>query len=257
MNRNRAFSLVELLVVVAIVAIVAALLFPVFSSARSSSKRVTCTSEMRQLLAAWNMYAADNGDTYVPRLIEIGGGTRTYDQLLKPYTKSDALWRCPEAKEPDPVRVRSIGPNRALATSYRLAGARPVSSSQIADVASTLLLVDDIALPAGSAPPPPVDWELTPNVIHACRAAVQVANSHPVHNDYANAMMRHAGRGNYGFADGSVRLLSIGEGIKPNVRWFAAAQPLAGFTASLATEADCEKIGVATPYPGRDPDTGN
>lgn len=252
-----AFTLIEVLIVIAIIAIVAALLFPVFNSARSSGKRTTCISNMRQIAAAWNLYAGDNGETFVPRAIETGGSSKSYDTLLAPYIKNNDVWRCPGAREPDPKRLRSIGPNRALATSFRTAGALPVSYSQVVDIASTLLLVDDIALPVGSLPPPIVEQELTPNVIHACQGAIRSAVGSDINNDYAKALMRHAGKGNYGFLDGSVRLLSISDGIKPNVRWFAASQPLVGFIPHLATEADCNRIGISSPYPGRDPDTGN
>ena len=53
------FSLIELLVVIAIIAILAGILFPVFLSAKAASKKTTCQSNLRQLYAAFELYAQD------------------------------------------------------------------------------------------------------------------------------------------------------------------------------------------------------
>jgi len=63
---QRAFTLVELLVVIAIVAILAAMLFPVFSRAREKARQVTCTSNLRQLGNAIQMYAQDYDERMCP-----------------------------------------------------------------------------------------------------------------------------------------------------------------------------------------------
>lgn len=60
---KRAFTLIELLVVVAIIAILAALLLPALGSAKSSAKRIACTSNVRQINLALNLYAGDHGET--------------------------------------------------------------------------------------------------------------------------------------------------------------------------------------------------
>lgn len=54
--RRRAFTLTEVLVVVAILAILAAILFPVFRRARLSAYQASCTSNLRQASAALNLY---------------------------------------------------------------------------------------------------------------------------------------------------------------------------------------------------------
>ncbi len=59
------FTLIELLVVIAIIAIIAAILFPVFSQAREMARRSVCMSNLKQLGAAFAMYAADS-DGYFP-----------------------------------------------------------------------------------------------------------------------------------------------------------------------------------------------
>jgi len=59
MNRN-AFSLVELLVIIAILAVVSVLLVPVFASARTSNQGRHDLSNQRQLQCAGSMYAEDS-----------------------------------------------------------------------------------------------------------------------------------------------------------------------------------------------------
>ena len=68
------FTLVELLVVIAVIAILAALLLPSLAAAKMQAARAQCISNERQLFLAWAMYPGDNGD----RLVLNGGdGTAT------------------------------------------------------------------------------------------------------------------------------------------------------------------------------------
>ncbi len=62
---RRAFTLVELLLVIAIIAILAALLLPALTKAKALSKRVKCLSNERQIAMSWEMYAGDNNDNLV------------------------------------------------------------------------------------------------------------------------------------------------------------------------------------------------
>lgn len=57
-----AFTLVELLVVIATIAILAALLLPALGTAKTKAKRTTCLNNLGQINYAIQMYAGDNGD---------------------------------------------------------------------------------------------------------------------------------------------------------------------------------------------------
>lgn len=57
MSRYRAFTLIELLIVIAIIAILIAILLPSLKNARKTARLVVCMSNMRQMAVAQNNYA--------------------------------------------------------------------------------------------------------------------------------------------------------------------------------------------------------
>lgn len=63
-----AFTLVELLVVIGIIAVLAGILFPAFARVRAKSYESVCISNMRQIGHAFRMYEQDYGDT--PRFMQ-------------------------------------------------------------------------------------------------------------------------------------------------------------------------------------------
>lgn len=59
-SRSRAFTLIELLAVIAIIGVLAAIVIGSISKIRDAARRSTCTSNLRQIGAAFPLYAADN-----------------------------------------------------------------------------------------------------------------------------------------------------------------------------------------------------
>lgn len=108
-RQKRGFTLIELLVVVGIIALLAAILFPVFLAARGRAKATTCASNLRQLHLALSLYVADNGGYLPPyytgthRQITRGDGTTFIlpDQSgdlvagVAPYVQAADIWFCP------------------------------------------------------------------------------------------------------------------------------------------------------------------
>ena len=108
---RQAFTLVEVLVVIAIIAVLIAILLPVVGKAREASRRTACRAQLRDIGHLFSMYLNENRQR-VPRVNVMPSlKPPTYDgpsiyQVLDRYTKdSRAAWRCPSdriANPPDP-----------------------------------------------------------------------------------------------------------------------------------------------------------
>lgn len=98
----------------AVIAILAAILFPVFLSAKERARQTKCISNLKQIVAAWQMYADDNDGGACPsyywcadgwrrawdfnlKEVRSGGKTTTVWRygLLGPYARSGELNSCP------------------------------------------------------------------------------------------------------------------------------------------------------------------
>lgn len=115
----KAFTLIEILVVTAIIAILAAILFPVFSQAKASAKRAACLSNMKQIGVGFELYLADSDDRYPDRRDLKAMGFRPWTSwppsdpragwamaILDPYLKNREVWSCPMLAQDQTVQVR-------------------------------------------------------------------------------------------------------------------------------------------------------
>src|SRR6266481_2915907 len=88
MNGKRGFTLVELLVIIAIIAILGALLLPALGRAKETARRNLCSSNLRQVNLAIRLYADDCSDSLPvlpdPNPYPNGVGAY-YKQLVKGY----------------------------------------------------------------------------------------------------------------------------------------------------------------------------
>jgi len=64
--KKRGFTMVELMIVIAIISVLATIIIPKFSGARDKSKLEACKANIRHISIAMELYANDNNGAYTP-----------------------------------------------------------------------------------------------------------------------------------------------------------------------------------------------
>ena len=135
-SASPSFTLVELLVVISIIALLAAVLLPVLSQAQAKARSTQCTSNLRQWGLAFRQYADDNKDCLPRRgqgvqpLAQIDRpedwfnslpfyfALQPYQQIFTAYGKlkprSSSVFVCPAATDPGSNHFLPYGMNMNL-----------------------------------------------------------------------------------------------------------------------------------------------
>jgi prepilin-type processing-associated H-X9-DG protein len=142
-SENRfGFALIELVVVLATIAVLFSLMLPAMGKARIKSTGAGCLSNLRQMMVGWAMFKEDNNDTLLPNAILgstsdkswCGGSGENWtaagantnrdiylNSLLAPYIANRIeLYRCPADTIPSDNgrRIRSYSMNGQMGTFY-------------------------------------------------------------------------------------------------------------------------------------------
>jgi prepilin-type N-terminal cleavage/methylation domain-containing protein/prepilin-type processing-associated H-X9-DG protein len=150
MKTKAGFTLIELLVVIGIIAILSAILFPVFAKAREKARQTTCSSNQRQIGLALMQYVEDYDETLPNRQNANGTNWKVY---LNSYIKAKGIWVCPS----NPSQGNTDADGTSFAPGYAantangtpvdqpfvdINTASPVSLAQLQQPSSTIGIVE-------------------------------------------------------------------------------------------------------------------
>jgi len=184
-------------VVIAIIAILAAILFPVFAKAREKARASSCMSNMKQIGLAMMQYVNDYDEMYPLGRTRAGGvaNTGNWAQNIQPYIKSTQVFSCPSNSAGRNVRLPDSDPNGPWVAGCYLANNRicqlmpgtPQDMASVTSPANKIMVLEGTATgwPTGLHP----DW---------------IAGNTSLQTTTFSGHMQMA---NYAFCDGHVKAL--------------------------------------------------
>ena len=213
---SRAFTLVELLVVSAIIAILAALLLPSLHQGGAAAQRVRCASNLHQFGLAAQMYwdenagrcfnyggvPTNNGKLYWFGWIDNGvEGQRPFDATqgaLYPYVQGRGIEICPSLNYfSAQFKLKAAGAAYGYGYNFHLSAGfnkPPLNISAITRPTDTVLMADAAQVNTFEAPASPTHPML--EEFYYVDETTSPPNAHFRHRDYANVLFcdGHAGR---------------------------------------------------------------
>lgn len=107
-TERRAFTLIDVLVSISVIAVLIAILLPSISMVRESARKVICSSDMRQIGLGMNMYAEDNNDLLPPSVFLQANGARRAESIA-PHRMDTARTRTDEFAPRDWMQWDGLG----------------------------------------------------------------------------------------------------------------------------------------------------
>jgi prepilin-type N-terminal cleavage/methylation domain-containing protein/prepilin-type processing-associated H-X9-DG protein len=235
--KRAGFSLIELLIVIAILAILAALLFPVFAAARERSHQAVCASNLRQIGEGIDLYAQSWDDNYFQSSGDRNSPFWQANYALAPYVqnRSQGVWLCPDDPGLSLPKQELVAfgdhPGDQYSSYYGsiqffgseidsgcIGAIPPRLTATVRQPASDIMFIEglDSGFPhvlGGSAP----TSEILPFV--AQMNEIRQGQTVGVLPAYWFTGTWHHGGSNYLFADSHVKFLSLRETLAPTVLW--------------------------------------